>query len=247
VDSQEDYDARHQEAVMGAEFCLGVMAVDEAGELRVEYVRDPRLAVADMLVRELLGRDDGERWFPEVRRGLELAWYSPTSMARCEAESRGPVRGDCFEPAHVRSEVQALRERLAEMEARLPRRFRFQLSTRVGDWRDHARVFHGGKLFNVNASWGSCRARWYDERPHMETLEVRLFGAPDIEHDLRHVRSFACVEAVRDGTDARPGDPMTLIVSSKGASEHFEPVLKPIVDFCDQAEAGGYLVFTSHV
>ena len=71
-----------------------------------------------------------------------------------------------------------------------------------------------------------------------------VFG-PDIQYDLRGVQEVRCFDSVFDGQRHVPGKPISLLVASQTPLEYFDWLLRPILDFCDQAEAGGFLVFTS--
>jgi hypothetical protein len=230
---------------MGSELSFRVLPLDGHGDVLFEHVPEPSLAVADNYIWQLLHEEEGQRLFQPVVEGLGLQWYRRTSMERCLAERRNPTRADCFEPQAIHRDLETLCQRLTNLEAALPRRFRFQMSDRIGEWSSHARVFYAGRLFEVGAGWGHCLATWSQDRPAADAVRVLLEQGPDIEHDLRQRPVFRCVEAIRRDTEWLPGGPVSLHISSQTPSEFFGPNFALMLEFCRRAETGGFVVFTN--
>lgn len=234
---------------MGVSFGMSVLPIDERGDVVLEHVREPSYSVHDTWLWELI--DDELRPFRDiVAAGLELAWFRRPSMQRCIDERRNPERRDCFYPSAVAQDITTMLDRLSDSNARLPRSFRLFRSDRLYGPAGSSWVFVDGRLFYLSAGWGFCKASHWDpeweKRPSSEQVMDLLHGRqPDVRLDLEDRAAFDCHEIVGTGDDRRPGEPITFFIESVSCEEHFAQFLRPMLKFCDDARAGGYVVFTS--
>jgi hypothetical protein len=236
---------------MGIYLSFSVLRVGSDGEVVLESVRSPLYSVRDSVVCDLFSPHENRR-FASALDGLELPWYTHTTMAACLAERRNPRRADCFEPDELLHDLLTLRDRLETMRDRLPRLYSLRKSTKLDEALSSARFFYDGKAYHAGCGWDSCNATWRADRGSTRaTIEHMLTEPPDAEIDLRNKIAFACRDAVGprgEGAAAEDyveGPPITLYISSSTASEVFRPYLDEMIAFARDANAGGYVVFTS--
>ena len=229
---------------MGVSFSMSVIPLDAQGELVLEFVSEPNFCRHSSYVSELFDRTGK---FGEALKDLPLAWYHETSMSKCLAERRNPVRTDCYDARDILTDVLEIQRRLRAGGPAVPRHYRFRPHRPGAEWMDELDVFYGGRRLTVYAGLGVCRAvSPLEPPPGCNEAMFYLTTDRDIDIDLRSQRTFKCRAARLTPDGPVPDGPLTLAIDSRTPDVLFADVFDEMVAFCRQVDSSKYCVFTMY-
>ena len=229
---------------MGVSFSMSVIALDARGELVLEIVDEPRFSRHSSYVSELFDRTGK---FADALNDLPLAWFHETSLSRCLAGRRNPVRTDCYDAPAILADVLEMRRRLRAGGPAVPRHYRVRPHRPGAQWMDGLDVFYGGRLLKVGAGLGVCRASSpLEPPPGCNEAMFLLTTDHDIDIDLRSRRTFKCQAARLTNDGPVPDGPLTLAIDGQTPDVLFADVFDEMEAFCRQVDSSKYCVFTMY-
>jgi hypothetical protein len=227
---------------MGVYFTMTVIPLDAQGEVVLEALNEPNFSRHSSDVSELFDRTGK---FAEALNDLPLAWYHDTTMSRCLAGRRNPVRSDCYDAADILTDVLEIRRRLRDGGSAVPRHYRIRPHWPGAAWTDRMDVFYGGRFLRIGAGLNYCRASSPVEAPPgCNEAMYLLTHDPDISIDLRGQDRFKCQYAESTPDGARPGGSLTLAIDSRTPDVLFAPILDEMEAFCRKVDPAKFAVFT---